>query len=128
MLPRRSFSCSSSVLLQVDHAAFVGYEGALYIFGGYVGDEPSAAAWRFSPQMNLWEELAPMRVPRGSAAAAAVGDRIYVIGGTQAVRTTEGAMSTVEIYDVDAGMWTAGPDMPTPRHHHDAAAIVVVSS
>ena len=120
---RGTYQSVDPVPVAVDHAAFVGYEGALYIFGGYVGDEPSAAAWRFSPQTGRWEELAPMRVPRGSAAAAAVGDRIYVVGGTQAVRTTEGAMSTVEIYDVDAGTWTAGPDMPTPRHHHDAAAI-----
>lgn len=120
---RRRYRSVPPVPVGVDHTAFVGYEDALYVFGGYVNDKPSSAVWRFSPRTGRWDRLASMSVPRGAPAAAAVKDRIYVVGGTRRERGTEGALPTLEIYDVGAGTWTRGPDMPTPRHHHAAAAM-----
>ena len=111
------------VPVAVDHAAFVGHEGALYVFGGYVNDAPSSSAWRFSPRTGRWAELTPMRTPRGSPAAAAVGDRIVVVGGTRRERGTEGALSSVEIYDIPSGTWSSAAEMPTARHHHGAATM-----
>jgi N-acetylneuraminic acid mutarotase len=108
------------VPVAVDHAAFVGHEGALYVIGGYVDHEASSAMWRFTPKTGRWDELPPMRVRRASPAAAVIGDRIYVVGGTQQERGNVGAMSALEIYEIASKSWSRGPDMPTPRHHHGA--------
>jgi N-acetylneuraminic acid mutarotase len=120
-----SYQSLPDVPVSVDHAALVGHRGMLYVIGGYVDDAPSSAVWRFSPKVQRWEALPAMRIARGSPAAAVVGDRIYVIGGSQEARgvTSEGALSAVEIYDIGTGEWTRGPSMPTARHHHGAAAV-----
>lgn len=109
---------------RVDHAALVAHRNAVYVIGGYVDRDPTAAAWRYSVDTGRWEALAPMGAERGSPAAAVIGEKIYVVGGSRDDQgVTTGALSSMEIYDIDSGKWTAGPDMPTARHHHGAAAI-----
>lgn len=107
---------------RVDHPAFVGHAGALYVIGGYVDELPTAASWRYSPETGRWEELPSMRVARGSPAAAPIDGKIYVIGGSSGEQGSTEPTATVEIYDVATGSWADGPDLRTPRHHHAAAA------
>lgn len=52
--------------------------------------------------------------------AAAIGTRIYVAGGLAADGS---ALATLEIYDVSADRWTAGPTMPAARHHPGTGAL-----
>jgi non-specific serine/threonine protein kinase len=109
---------------RLDHAAFVAYKDAIYVIGGYADTRPLADVWRYSVGTGEWNALAPMRIARGSPAAAMVGDKIYVAGGSrdeQGART--GALSSVEVYDISTGNWSAAPEMPTPRHHHGAAVL-----
>ena len=109
---------------RVDHPAFVGHRGALYVIGGYGDLRPTASVWRFDPGAGRWTALEPMRVARGSPAAAAIGDRIYVTGGSQLDRGAgSNGSRSLEIYDIDTGVWIQGEDMLTPRHHHGAAAL-----
>ena len=110
---------------RVDHAALVAHGDAVYVIGGYVDVEPTAAVWRFTPSTGRWDALPSLRVARGSPAAAVVGDTIYVVGGSRDEQgQTTGAMSSVERYEIGGAAWTLlDQEMPTPRHHHGAAAV-----
>lgn len=62
----------------------------------------------------------PMPTPRISAAAAVVGNKIYVLGGL----SRQGrALATVEEYDPAKDSWTRRKSMPTARAMFGAAAI-----
>ena len=110
---------------RVDHAALVVHGDAVYVIGGYVDVVPTAAVWRYTPSTERWDALPSLRVARGSPAAAVVGDTIYVVGGSRDEQgQTTGAMSSVERYEIGDAAWTLlDQDMPTPRHHHGAAAV-----
>jgi N-acetylneuraminic acid mutarotase len=123
------------------HVAFASYQGKIYAFGGFVLPHsgppawvPIDNAWQYDPQNDTWKALAPLPTRRGSAVAAVVGDKIYVIGG---VTTPPGAedqgisptrpqlcLGTVEEYDPAANTWRERTAMPTPRNH---AAVGVVN-
>ena len=123
------------------HVAFTTYRDKIYAFGGFVPPESGAPAWvpinnawEYDPAADTWKALAPLPTKRGSALAAVVGDKIYVIGGATtipgsketAVSPTHPHMSvgTVEEYDPSANTWRERSAMPTPRNH---AAIGVVN-
>jgi N-acetylneuraminic acid mutarotase len=121
---RKAYQSLPDLPERVDHPALVGHRGALYVIGGYTDLEPTAAVWRFDPAAGRWAALEPLQIARSSLAAAVIGNRIYVTGGSELDRgaSSEGSQ-TLEIYDVHTGKWARGPDMPTPRHHHGAAAL-----
>jgi N-acetylneuraminic acid mutarotase len=67
-----------------------------------------------------WTAKPSMKRPRAHAAAAAQGNRIYVMGGVG----EEGVpMSSVEIYDPKTEQWTEGSPLPTPRSHLGAVML-----
>src|ERR1700693_553430 len=116
------------------HVAFTELRGRIYAFGGFVlpASGPAAwapidNAWEYDPAADSWKALAPMPTKRGSPVAAAVGDRIYVIGGATtppgsketAVHPTRPHVSvgTVEEYDPATNTWRQRSSMPTPRNH-----------
>src|SRR5579864_5673167 len=129
-----------TMALPSHHVAFTNYHDKIYAFGGFVLPPsgppawvPINNAWEYDPVADAWKALAPMPGKRGSALAAAVGDKIYVIGGATtlagsketAVFPTHPHMSvaTVEEYDPASNTWRERSPMPTPRNH---AAIAVV--
>jgi N-acetylneuraminic acid mutarotase len=135
-----SWTKKKPMALPSHHVAFTEYHGKIYAFGGFVPPEsgppawvPINNAWEYDPAADTWKALAPMPSKRGSALAAAVDDKIYVIGGAStipgsketAVYPTHPHMSvgTVEEYDPAANSWHERSAMPTPRNH---AAIGVV--
>lgn len=120
---RGVFQTLPDVPERVDHAAFVGNRGDLYVIGGYVDGEPTAAVWRFSTRTRRWSALPPMRISRGAPAAAVIKGKIYVVGGSSQALGKPVAVSDLEIYDIAARKWSRGPSMRTPRHHHGAAAL-----
>src|ERR1700704_2711904 len=70
------------------HVAFTEYHGKIYAFGGFVFPQsgppawvPINNAWEYDPANDNWKALASLPTKRGSAVAAVVGDKIYVIGG-----------------------------------------------
>lgn len=67
-----------------------------------------------------WTEATPPFTAHREMGAAVIGDRIYVPGGISASRSVMAGMS---VYDVAAGVWSTGPAMPEPRHHHGVAAV-----
>jgi non-specific serine/threonine protein kinase len=91
------------------------------------GDEPDrrVPAPRLSAAGLAWRALAPAPSERTEVAAAAVGDRIHVVGGY----TGDGAtVASVEIFDAPGvvagapsgppgGAWSRGPDLPVAVNH-----------
>jgi N-acetylneuraminic acid mutarotase len=116
------------------HAALAELGGRIYVLGGFVPPPsgpaawvPIDSAWEYDPGADSWKALAPMPTPRGAAVAAAVGGRIYVIGGAanhpgapvsglQPSRPHR-ALATVEEYDPATNTWRARSPMPTARNH-----------
>lgn len=116
------------------HVAFTEYHGKIYGFGGFVlpGSGPASwqpinNAWEYDPATDAWKALTPMPSKRGSPVAAAVGDKIYVIGGATTIpgsnvtaimpSTPQMSVGTVEEYDPAANSWRERSPMPTPRNH-----------
>ena len=122
------------------HVAFTEYHGKIYAFGGFVYPASGPAAWvpinnawEYDPAADTWKALAPMPSKRGSPVAAAVGDKIYVIGGVGLAptasenflnfNTPQGVVGTVEEFDPTKNTWRERSPMPTPRNHTATGAI-----
>src|SRR5215207_5779385 len=65
-----------------------------------------------------WRTLAAAPSQRTEVAAAAVGRRIWVLGGYAPDGAT---LATVEVYDTAADRWDRGPDLPVAVNHAMAA-------
>src|SRR6185436_16044280 len=72
----------------------------------------------YDPATDKWESRKPMSVPRNHTYAAAVNNKIYVIGGRTGHGFIMSASNTdaVEEYDPATDMWSVPKErMPTPR-------------
>ena len=120
------------------HAALAAANGKIYVMGGFVPPkdtaipvggawEPIDNAWEYDPAADSWKSLPPLPGKRGSAVAAEVGGKIYVIGGAT---TTEGSkdpffsffgpsrvLGTNEVYDPATNKWESRRPMSVPRNH-----------
>lgn len=117
----------SRLPIGLNHSQAVSHRGNLYLAGGYLeGVEPTSSFWKYDPRSNRWTELPPMGQPRGAAAAAVIGDRLYVIDGapqTYGVGNPRGPYDSLEIYDFKTKSWSSGPDPPIAVHHLGAASL-----
>jgi N-acetylneuraminic acid mutarotase len=113
--------------VRVDHPAVVSVADSLYLVGGYHDGIPLDSLYRYAPDTGRWTKLAPMPTARGFLAAAAIGNRVYAIGGV-AERTTYDSdiqvqpSAALEIYDIASDTWSGGRDLPTPTQHAGAAS------
>jgi hypothetical protein len=67
-----------------------------------------------------WRRLAPVPTERTEVAAAAVGRRIWVLGGYAPDGKT---VATAEVYDTATDTWSRGPDLPVAVNHAMAATL-----
>ena len=108
--------------ISVDHAMAAGVDTAgtpgLYVFGGNVSGVAVARSFRFFGDQG-WREIAPMPAPRSQAAAAAIGGRIFIVGGAQGDRL----FSPTFVYDTATDRWATAAPIPTPRDHLAVAVI-----
>jgi hypothetical protein len=68
--------------------AVVAHEGALYVFGGINGGNWTTvgltSVLRYSPELNLWEELPSLPTSLHTGASVSVGNSIYILPGHRA--------------------------------------------
>ena len=122
-LDRRRWSRVAPLPLAVNHSGAAGWDGRVYVMGGYTDRTglaaPTARLYRYTPRANSWARLPDAPVARGAHALAASGGRLYAIGGVLA----DGAVtSRLDVYDIRRRRWTRGPDMGQAREHLGAAA------
>jgi len=92
-----------------DHAWAAAFGGRLYVGGGTTN-----RVFSYAPAANEWTEVTPSAyVHGGTPAAAVLGGRILVAGGTG------GGMvgNEVEAYDPAADRWSILAPMACPRNH-----------
>lgn len=90
---------------------------ALYALGG---EDGAPGLFVFDLQSREWNAAdAPEAINRRGAAAVALGDEIWLMGG---VREGE-ASARVDVYDTRTQTWRQGPNLPAPRAGHAAASI-----
>ena len=121
------------------HQALVEYQGKIYVFGGFVfpssggGWEPVDNAWEYDPVADSWKALAPMPMKRGSALAAEVGGKLYVIGGATTVEGSKEpaingngparVLTTNDVYDPVSNTWQSRAPMALGRNHAFGGAV-----
>ena len=122
------------------HVAAVDYNGKIYLFGGGAQPDPAGGnwvpldnSWEYDPTMDAWKALAPMPTARGSAVAAVVAGKIYVMGGASvhpgakivslAPTGPHRSLATNEMYDPATDKWESRSPMPTARNHASVGAV-----
>ena len=120
------------------HAALAAANGKIYVMGGFVAPtdtavpvggawEPIDNAWEYDPAADSWKSLPPVPGKRGSAVAAEVGGKIYVIGGATTVAGSKEPFFTFfgpslvladnDVYDPATNKWESRKPMSVARNH-----------
>jgi len=111
----------------LNHSQAVAYRGDAYLAGGYLeGAEATSNFWKYDPRANRWTAMPPMGKPRGAAAAAVVGGKLYVADGapqTYGVSNPDGPYDSLESFDFAANAWSAEPPAPVRVHHVSATSL-----
>ena len=82
-------------------AAVVYFQGFLYVIGGKQKEEVANCVHKYSPDTNLWQEVASMNVSRSLLCAVADEDTIYAIGG----KADNQMLDVVERFDSKMNSW-----------------------
>ncbi|MGY6629022.1 MAG: Kelch repeat-containing protein [Oceanicaulis sp.] len=91
--------------------------GMLYAVGG---EDGATDMYVFDLNAREWTTLAaPLETGRRGAAAVRIDSRIWLVGGSRDGETS----ARVDIYDLGAGEWRRGPDLPQPRAGHAMVAL-----
>ena len=101
------------------HASAATYRGEIVVLGGFLAAgslyaRPSARV--LALRDGGWVDLAPLRRPRGAAAAAVVGDALVVVGG----RDTVALLGPTEVFD--GASWRDAAAILTRRDHLSGAS------
>lgn len=99
-------------------------KGRLYVIGGF--SEPTVsnigslaitdAVELYDPAAGRWSAVPPLPAKLHHAAAAVVGDRLYVVGGfSRSFLSVWEPVASLFIYDPAEQQWREGAPMPTAR-------------
>ncbi|KAI4486744.1 hypothetical protein M0804_006114 [Polistes exclamans] len=69
------------------------------------------SAERYEPQKNQWEMISSMNRQRSDASAAALNNKIYIVGGFNGQEILDSA----EVYDLESNQWSYIRSMISPR-------------
>jgi N-acetylneuraminic acid mutarotase len=107
------------------HVAHLMPDGQIYVLGGAAGvaTPELGATERYQPGASGWHTLAPMPTPRKALAAAALGARLYAIGGSRYNGAGIPYTNVVEVFDTSAPAWAQVASLPTGRYFHAAVAV-----
>lgn len=97
--------------------SLVALNDQLYALGG---EDGAPGLFVYAPDTQSWSALeAPAEINRRGAAAVAVGDELWLIGGAQNGQATP----RVDVYHTVSQSWRRAPDLPEPRAGHAAAVL-----
>jgi len=90
--------------------ALTTYEDDAYVLGGWNGRTYRAVAYRYDADDDVWIELLSPAEARGFGAAAALGNRVFYVGGYDG-----GERATCEVYAPEEGRWDVCASLLQPR-------------
>lgn len=98
--------------------------GHVWVIGGFgSGGYPTATVERYDPTTDSWDPRPSLPVAIHHAAAAVVGDRLFVIGGYTGGRVTWTPLDIVWEWTEARGTWEKRTPMPTARGALAATAL-----
>jgi DNA-binding CsgD family transcriptional regulator len=110
------WSIGSPLPATISAYALTTYEGRMYLFGGWDGNQVVNSAYVFDYRENTWSELPPMLTARAYAGAVAVGGKIFVVGGWDGVK----GLTVNEVFIPDSSdersSWITAPDLPYSKY------------
>ena len=74
------------------------YKGKLYVFGGFDGNTYLNSVEMYSPDVNKFVMMAPMKIPRCNFGCCRIKNLVYVTG----------SYTSMEIYNLDNNTWSDG--------------------
>lgn len=91
--------------------------GVLHAIGGLEADNATDAPEHAVLGDGGWTDLGAAALPnaRNHLGGAAIGGKLYVVGGRHGWNEQSGNQATLSVYDVATGAWSAGPDLPLAR-------------
>jgi hypothetical protein len=105
-------------------AAATAGDGFIYAVGGVSGVSTLSDAQVYDPATKAWTALPPMAHARFGAAAAASGNTVYVLGGSNSDAGSspeDGTLALVEKITGAGGAWAASASMSSRRYALGAA-------
>ena len=102
---------------------FVALRGKLYAVDGVTATSIPATGEVYDPSTNSWTAMAPMLNSRSSAAMAALGGKLYVVGGVKWNGQSEVPITPGEVYDPLSKTWAQIAASPNHRKYATAAAL-----
>jgi N-acetylneuraminic acid mutarotase len=118
-----SWAETAPMPIAVNHPAVAASGGRLFVYGGYTASGALSgetdALQRYDPATDSWATLAGSGLRRAAATIAAVGRKLYAIGGAGG----GSALTATQVYDVPTGTWAPAPSMRVAREHLASGAI-----
>jgi DNA-binding CsgD family transcriptional regulator/N-acetylneuraminic acid mutarotase len=116
--PRRdTWSTGARLPQPVSAYALADFEGQMYLFGGWDGEETLKDVFVYDPGADEWRVATPMALSRRDHGAVAMMDKIVVLGGRNAEGVLADAVSYYPSRDVGAeNPWEDFEDLPEPRY------------
>lgn len=95
-------------------------KGDIYLFGGWRGYYLNSVEM-YSPRMDRWEKMTPMRFARDHHSSSLVANKVYMIAGHN--KNNESGLRETEIYDPARDSWSLGDPIPTKRYDHSSSVV-----
>ena len=90
------------VTCTVNFLAVINFQGCLYFIGGTKNKKVNNGVYKYNPDTNLWQEVAPLCVARLGVCAVADGSSLYAIGG----KSNNEVLDLVERFDPKRNSWS----------------------
>ena len=102
--------------------------GLLHFFGGLLPDRVTDVGEHYVLDLDDpaagWQERAPLPNPRNHLSGAAVGGKIYAIGGQYGHDNGVQDQQFLHVYDPSTDQWAKLADLPSARSHFEPGTIV----
>ena len=110
--------------LPLSDYALTAFEGNLYLFGGWDGENHRSETYQFNPETNVWTALTPLPSARSGASAVTSEGKIYLLGGTDGTQFYKDVLAYYPQRDLNQEpAWENLAPLPEGRAEMGAAAL-----
>jgi len=117
---KRCWKPLPDIPVSVQYCSVTAVDNDIFVSGGVVDGKTVATVWTFVSATQHWMLVPAMMQPRAHHSSAALGRRLYVVGGTRdasASAAAECVVGSIECLDVGDGaqLWRVVAMVPCPR-------------